>query len=134
MIDLTTLEAEVTPTYDVPVVFNADATSAAGFLVVGKNSPQYQAQRRLIALQGIKRSATRGKKLDTKTDDGAAELMDSFEGNETSLALACVVSWYGFTNPDVLTPDALAKVFAARPTWREKVLDAIETDANFSQS
>ena len=134
MIDLTTLEAEATPTYEVPVVFNADATPAAGFMVVGKNAPQYQAQRRLIALQGIKRSAVRGKKLDTKTNAGAEELVDSFDSNETALAIACVVSWYGFTNPELMTPDALAKVFAARPTWREKVLDAIETDANFSQS
>lgn len=133
MIDISALESETTPVYDVPVVFNDDATPAAGFKVVGKNSPQYQAKRRLLALDGVKRAAVRAKKLDAKTDDGAAELIDSIDGNETALAIACVVEWYGFVNPAELSADALAKVFAARPSWREKVLAAIENDANFSK-
>ena len=133
MIDISALEAEAAPTYDVAVMFAADATPTAGFMVVGKNSPQYQARRRLLSLDGVKRSAVRAKKIDTKTDDGAAELVDSIEGSETALAIACVVSWYGFTNPETVTPEALAKVFTARPTWRERVLAAIENDANFSQ-
>ena len=133
MIDINTLESEATPTYDVAVAFASDATPTAGFMVVGKNSPQYQARRRLLSLDGVKRSAVRAKKIDTKTDDGAAELIDSIEGNETELAVACVVSWYGFSNPEVVTSEALLRVFAARPTWRDKVLAAIENDANFSQ-
>ena len=133
MIDITALEAQSSPTYNVAVAFAADATPTAGFMVVGKNSPQYQAKRRLLSLDGVKRAAVRAKKIDTKTDDGAAELVDSVEDNETQLAIACVVSWYGFTNPDVMTPDALARLFVARPTWREQVLAAIENDANFSQ-
>lgn len=133
MIDISTLETEATPIYDVPVMFADDATPIAGFKVVGKNSPQYQARRRMLSLDGVKRSAVRAKKLDTKTDDGAAELIDSVENNETQMALACVVDWYGFVNPSTLNEDALLKVFKARPSWREKVLSAIEDDANFSR-
>ena len=132
MIDISTLETEATPVYDVPVMFADDATPTAGFKVVGKNSPQYQAKRRLLTLDGVKRSAVRAKKIDTKTDDGAAELIDSVESSETQIALACVVAWYGFVNPAELTEAALLKVFKARPSWREKVLLAIENDANFS--
>lgn len=132
MIDINALETESTPVYDVAVVFNADATPVAGFKVVGKNSPQYQAKRRQLALDGVKKAAVRAKKIDTKTDDGAAELVDSIDTSETQLALACVVDWYGFVNPAELSDDALLKVFKARPSWREKVLSAIENDANFS--
>ena len=133
MIDINALASEETPVYDVAVVFDADAHPTAGFKVVGKNSPQYQAKRRQLSLDAVKRSAVRAKKVDTKTDDGAAELIDSIEGNETQLAIACVVAWYGFVNPAELSAAALEKVFTARPTWREKVLAAIENDANFSK-
>lgn len=131
MIDISALENEIAAVHDVPVLFAADATPTAGFKVVGKNSPQYQAKRRQLAVNGVKRAAVRAKKVDTKTDDGASEIVESIDSNETELAIACVVDWYGFTNPAEPNPDALAKVFAARPTWREQVLAAIENDANF---
>ena len=134
MIDITALESDAIPVYDVAVVFDDKATAVAGFKVVGKNSPQYQAKRRQLALEGVKRAAVRAKKVDTKTDDGAAELIDTIDANETDIAIACVVDWYGFVNPATISAGALAKVFAARPTWREKVLAAIENDANFSEA
>lgn len=131
MIDINSLETEAAIVYDVPVVFAADATPTVGFKVVGKNSPQYQAKRRQLALEGVKRAAVRSKKVDTKTDDGAAEIVDAIDANETAIAVACTVGWYGFMNPSEPNPEALLKVFTARPSWREQVLAAVENDANF---
>ena len=133
--DLDSLDAGTENTFDVPVVFDDNGDAVAGFKVVGKNSLEYRVARRAQEMVGIKRASVRGSKQpDAKTDVGAAYYLDYAAENETGIAVACVVSWYGFAKDGAeipLTAEALVNVFAKRPTWREKVSSAIEVDANF---
>ena len=136
--DITSLDSSNQNTFDVPVVFDDNGDEVSGFKVVGKNSIEYRAARRAQEVVGIKRASVRGgKQPDAKTDAGAAYYLDYAAENEVGIAIACVTGWYGFAKDGAeipLTAEALASVFAKRPTWREKVSAAIEVDANFTKA
>jgi hypothetical protein len=135
--DLDTLDATTELTFDVPVVFDDVGAAVAGFKVVGKNSTQYQDAKRKQDVVAVKKSMIRGGRTpDAKTDAGAQSFIDDNQARDVAIATACVTDWYGFSKSgaDVpLTADALKGVFEKRPTWLEKVISAISTDANFTQ-
>ena len=136
MIDLSTLDQTADVTFDVPVAFDDQGNPTAGFKVVGKHSQRYRDIDRKHAVASIKKMSVRGNKgTDTKTDAGASEAVDSAMARETSIAIACVTEWYGFSRAGdavALDPDVLADVFAKRPAWLAKVSAAIADDSNFT--
>jgi len=138
MFDISTLDQTANVTFDVPVVLDADGNPAAGFKVVGRNSQNFRDAERALTLAAVKKAASKATKaIDTGTDAGAAQVIDTMKANETGIAVACTVDWYGFSKDGAsapMTPDALATVFEKRPTWLSKVTSAIAADANFQPS
>lgn len=121
-------------TFNVDVMYDEDGNATAGLIIVGKNSPEYQAENHATRAEGYKRSSIRKTAIDTKTDEGANKLIDLIDSNAQRLALAVVVGWYGFTSGGVEVPldKALVKSsFEKYPTWQDKVSAALEVDANF---
>lgn len=120
----------------VAVVVNADGDDECGFIVVGKNSQQYQDAQHQIRVEGLKRSAKRKTQIDTSTDQGAAMLAKTIERNETTLAKSVVVGWFGFKSGGKeaeFNHALLDKMFAAKPTWKDKINAHIENEANFTK-
>jgi hypothetical protein len=131
--NLTAAVAEVV-TFNVDVLFDEDGNPAAGFVIVGKNSPEYQAESHAVRADGYKRSAVRKTAIDAKTDAGASKLVEAIDSNATRLALSVVTGWYGFTSAGAPVPFDKGLVLAAFkkfPTWEDKVNAALEVDANF---
>lgn len=121
-------------TFDVPFIFNADGEPVTGFKIVGKNSPEFQTAQQAVRVEGIKKAGIRKAPLDTSTDDGASTLVRQISGGETSIAAAVVVGWFGFTKegaPLDFDKDTVRVLFKKFPTWRDKVLAALEVDGNF---
>jgi hypothetical protein len=121
-------------TFDVNVLFNDDGDAIASLVIVGKNSPEYQAESHALRAEGHKRAAKRQTAIDAKTDEGAVKLVDLIDGNQERLALAVVVGWKGFTSAGVEVPfdKALVKQgFAKYPTWVDLISAALAVDANF---
>lgn len=135
MFDLTNLLTEDTPvTFKVPVVFDADGNPVSGFVIVGKNSPQYQVVDKKVRVDNVMRSSNRKTAIDSSTEAGAETLIRTVDLNQRATALAITVGWYGFTMNGAETPfdqDTVAKMFDRFPTWQTKVLTALEVDANF---
>jgi lipoprotein-anchoring transpeptidase ErfK/SrfK len=121
-------------THDVPVLFDDDGEPKAGFRIVGKNSPEYQAEHAAIRAEGHKRAAKRKTAIDTSTDEGAMQLVNLVDDNQRRLALAVTVESYGFESggaPLQLSKAQIAAAFDKFPTWQDRVAAALEQDANF---
>lgn len=134
--DIANLTAAVAAavTHNVDVLFDDDGNAVAGFIIVGKNSPEYQGESHAVRAEGYKKSAVRKTAIDAKTDEGASKLVDVIDSNATRLALSVVTGWYGFTSAGAPVPFDKALVAAAfkkYPTWEDKVNAALEVDANF---
>lgn len=126
--------AVVGKTFNVDVMFDDDGNATAGFIIVGKNSPEYQAEAHAVRAEGHQRSAVRKTAIDAKTDEGANKLVDLIDSNATRLALSVIKGWYGFTSAGAPVPYERAHGLAAFkkfPTWEDKVNAALEVDSNF---
>lgn len=127
-------DAEATTKVD--VIFSDDGEALSGFVVVGANSPQYQEATRKADVSSVRRSHLKGRPIDPKTEDGAATLVDAGMKREMAIACGCVVGMYGFTSagaPVEPTPAILKDLFTKRPTWRKRVVAAVESDAGFTR-
>ena len=125
-------ESEVT--IDFPLLFDKDGEPTDGFKLVGANSRQYQEVDRAWKIKTVKKTARRGRGIDAKQDSGAEELVDLTDQREFAICCACAVGIYGFTSGGVaaeLNPETLKAIFAKRPTWRPRMVNAIENDALF---
>ncbi len=134
--DITSLDATEKRGFDVPVVFDENADPVAGFTCVGKNSKEYRAMQRQQQIRAIKRSSVRAAQPDGKTDEGAAFYLDSGEENTMELAVASVIGLFGFSQDGAemaMSAVNVESLFEKRPTWRDKVIAAIEADANFTK-
>lgn len=134
--DLENLKKEQDP-IDVPLVFDDDGEPTDGFKVVGANSDQYQEVDRQWKLKNVKKAARRGRGIDAATETGASELVDQMAKRELSIACACIVEIYGFTSNGqsaALNEETLKAIFAKRPTWRTKVVAAIEAEQLFTKA
>lgn len=121
-------------TKKVDLVYDDEGNATAGFIIVGKDSPEYRNESHAIRTEGTKRSAVLKKQIDTKTDAGAGQLIDLVDNNTQRLAVAVVVGWYGYTNNGVEVPLDKALVKAAYDkfsTWEVKVMAALEVDSDF---
>ncbi|HEX5126488.1 MAG TPA: hypothetical protein VFW00_07085 [Rhodocyclaceae bacterium] len=136
--DISNIAAQEDPanprTFKVDLTFTPDGDPLAGLIIVGKGSEQYRNESHAIRAEGFKKSARVSTAIDTKTDEGASQLVDTIDDNDRRLALAVVVGWYGFTNAGAAVEFDKRLVEAAFdkfPTWQEKVLAALGNDANF---
>lgn len=125
------------PTFNVGVVLDADGENVTGFVVVGKNSPEYQEAARKIRVAGLQRSSKRKSAIDMSTPEGAAAIAKTIEDNELALVVAVLKGWFGFGSGgkaaefDKVRATALLVRY---PTWREKISAALEVDSNFLKS
>ena len=125
---------KIAKAHTVEVVHDDDGNMLAGFDIVGKNSTQYRDVIRATSVTAIKRSQTKKEQIDAKTEKGAGTLYDLGEDRNRKIAIAVVVGAPGFVSngqPVDLTDGFLNLCFDAQPTWQEKILAALEADANF---
>lgn len=124
--------APIEKTFTVSVLFDKDGNHRAGFEIVSKNSEQYQAAIRATTVSAIKRGQTKSLQIDGKTDEGAGTLADLGEKNQMMIAQAVIVGTPGFTNAgQPLTAAEITALLAKFPTWKDKIIAALEADANF---
>ncbi|MYM34940.1 hypothetical protein GTP38_11390 [Duganella sp. FT94W] len=124
----------VEKTHIVDVLFNDDGDRLAGFEIVGKNSIQYRDIIRATSVTAIKRSQTKKQQIDGKTDVGAGQLFDLGEDRNLKIAIAVTVGLPGFVSGGQPVPVTEANVRALLtkfPAWVDKVIAALEVDANF---
>jgi hypothetical protein len=133
--ELKDLEKKLDP-IDVPLMFDAEGNPTDGFKVVGANSEQYQEADRAWKLANVRKSARRGRGIEASTETGARELVDLIAKREAAICAACIVEIYGFTIDGQLAPlhdETLKAIFSRRPTWRAKVVAAVESEQVFTQ-
>lgn len=121
-------------THSVSVIDDVDGNSVSGFVIVGKNSNEYQSAVRAIRIENIKRAAKRKTQIDSSTDEGAAFIARTVDQSDRTTALAVTVGWYGMNSggkPMAFDKMVVERMFQRYPTWQQKVLAALEEDANF---
>ena len=136
-VDLDMIEQSRDATQKVGVMFDSEGEPTAGFVIVGKDSPQYREVTERLRVAGVKRGANHKERIDTKTDEGALEFDRTVQRNEVEIAVAVTVGWFGFVSGGAEVPFSqtrLREVFAAKPTWRERVSIALENEAGFLPS
>jgi hypothetical protein len=124
-------------TFKVGVIFDVDGEPVSGFHIVGRNSDQARAADRAVRIANQKAAANRNKAIDTKTDEGAAKVIDIVDGQNVARAAAVVVDWFGWDSKGVPRPfDAklMPAILKAKPTWVEKIMFAMAEDNNFLPS
>lgn len=135
--DLSNLEVESGPAvHQVSVIDDLDGNPVSGFVIVGKNSPQYQKVTRDIRIANIKRASKRKGQIDASTDNGAEVIARTVEESDRMTALAVVTGWFGMMqNGQLMSFDksVVEKMFKKYPQWQAKVLAALEDDANFTK-
>lgn len=134
--DLSFLEASDTApvTARVTVVTNGDGEDVSGFIILSKDSQEFQDLNAQLRTEGLQKSAKRKTAIDASTEEGAKTLHRAIASNESRLALCVVIGWFGFTYNGEEVPfnkEAVAKMFAKKPTWQAKVLAALEVESNF---
>jgi hypothetical protein len=128
------LDAPEQVTHKVGVVFNDEGDAISGFIIVGKDSPQYQDENSVIRQENIQRASKRNKQIDTSTPEGAKLVATTLNNNEKRLALAVTVGWFGFNSEGAelaFSKQMTEKMYTKKPTWLEKVNAALDADANF---
>ena len=113
-----------------------DGEPISGFMVVGKNSDEYQAVMNSIRIANLQRSAKRKEQIDAKTEEGAGAVVSVLKNNDRAIAMAIVVDWFGFSKGGVPVPfdkKTVEAMFDKFPTWQTKVLTALEKDSNFTK-
>lgn len=132
--DIGSIDVAATATFNVDLILDANGDPKSGFVIVGKNSDEYKAAAKRIRVEGLQRSAQRKGPLDTSKAEGAEALASAIEANDITQASAVVCGWFGFADKGVVA-EFNAKTARAMlvkfPTWRQKVLEALEDDANF---
>lgn len=118
----------------VVVAVDDNGDDVCGFLVAGKNSPQYQLESQRIRADALRRASNRKSALEASTEAGATALAKAIDANELALAKALLVDWFGFGRNGIAAPfdAAVAHSLVVKyPTWRDKIIATVEADANF---
>lgn len=135
--DLALLDKPETFTHRVPFGLDADGEPAFGFVIVGKDSAAYVAAENRVRAMAIRRQVAKGERIDIRTEAGSVQFVDVLRGNELDLAAAVVVGWFGINESGAPAAFDLAtarKALAGRPTWRDKIIAALEVESNFLPS
>lgn len=126
-------------TKKVGLEFDDNGEPTLGFVIVGKDSKEYREAASQVRAAAIRRQTNRKTKIDRTTEEGALKLDEVLQENEHTLALAVVVGWFGFTQPDgnggqspaEFSKERLDHMFKVKPTWREEVTKALEDSDGF---
>lgn len=121
-------------THRVPVIFDADGNPKSGFIIVGKNSPQYMESTEKTRIGSIMKSAARKRPLDTTTEQGAKILTSTLDNNELNTAIAVTVDWFGWDvegKPAQFDRNIVEKMLNKFPTWKAKIINDLDNDGNF---
>lgn len=132
--DLDQLDNDQVITHSVAVLQDDDGNDVTGFIIVGKNSPEYQEASKSVRINNIKRASRRKGQIDSASDVGAALIAKTVEEGDRALALSVVIGWFGMLKNGQLMKfdkEVVAKMFQKYPQWQAKVLAALEDDANF---
>jgi hypothetical protein len=136
--DIADLETNNGPvTHKVAVIEDLDGNPVTGFIIVGKNSQEYQEASQAIRIENIKRAAKRKTQIDTSTDLGATVVARTVASNDKTIALAVVVGWFGMLSDGKEIPldkAVVEKMFTKYPTWQDKVLKELDVEANFTKA
>ena len=122
--------------HTVTVIFDEEGNHQAGFEIVegGKNSLQYRHAIRASDTGIVMTSQQKNKQIDAKTFDGATAILDRGDDRNFKIACAVIVGLPGFVDkgaPVPVTDEFLRAVFTKFPVWQEKILAALEVDADF---
>ena len=121
----------------VALAYDEDGEPSLGFVIVSKESPQYVKRTHELRTAGIKLQAVKSRRIDSKTDEGAAQLDNLIQSTDLEIAIAVVVDWFGFTKGGESAPfdsNLVRKGLIAHPTWREKITTALENESGFLPS
>lgn len=130
---VTNVEANQNITTDVVFEYDKDGSPKTGFKIVGPDSVQYLNAQVANRVRNRKRNAV-GQTIDLKTDKGQLEIEEVTQENLHNVACAVVVDWFGFANggkPAAFDPEQVKKIFAARRSWQDKVIAALDREADF---
>ncbi len=121
-----------------PVVLSTDdeGEPMTGLIIVGKNSPQYQAANNSTRIANIQRASKRKNAIDTSTEAGAQVVAATMDNNEHETAVAVVVGWFGFHakgTPVAFDHKYVDPLLTKNPAWRVLVTAALDKDANFTK-
>jgi hypothetical protein len=121
-------------TFQVPLVFDKEGEPLSGFVLVGKNSPQFQKAQQAGRVTGIMRGAKRKAALDTTTEEGAKAFSEMLATSDRDVTLACIVGWFGFNlegAPMTFDPKVVEKLINKFPHWLTLATAALDKDSNF---
>lgn len=122
---------------DVALLFGEDGEPTDGFKVVSLNSAEYQECDRQWKVKNVRKSARRGRAIEASTETGARELVELVAKREFAICCACIKEIYGFTSggsPAPLNEETLKAIFSKKPSWRTKVVNAIEAEQLFTKA
>ena len=132
--DISSMDTSIETSFNVAVITDIDGNAKSGFKVVGKNSEGYKQATHKMRVEGLMRASKRKAVIDTSTQEGADSMARTIELNDIALACSVVTGWFGFGNSGQeaeFNADIALKMLIKFPTWRGKVLEALENDANF---
>lgn len=136
--DVNDLSQESAPiTHKVSVIDDEDGNPVSGFVIVGKNSKEYQNASNAIRIDNIKRAAKRKTQVDTGTDAGAAIVARTVASNDRTTALSVVIDWFGMLSngqPMPFDKAVVEKMLDKFPQWQVRILNDLDNDANFTKA
>lgn len=132
--DIGALDVSVAATFNVAVIVDGNGDPKSGFIIVSKNSPQFQQAAHKIRVEGLVRASKRKSTLDTSSNEGAETMANAINANDLLLAVSVVTGWFGFADkgqPAEFSASTAKQMLLKFPTWRQKVLDELDKDENF---
>lgn len=127
-------QAQDLGTQKVTVSYDDDGEPKEGFVIVSKDSEQYQQVQALHRQRAIRRQAVKRTRFDLKSEEGAEQLDDTLRKNEHETAVAVTVDWFGWTikgEPAPFNKEHLSQLLKLRPSYRDRILGALEDEAGF---
>jgi hypothetical protein len=124
-------------TQRVAVGWDEDGEPTDGFIIVGKDSDEYQRTVSAHRQRAIRRQAVKRTRFDLKSEEGAEQLDATLRQNEFEVAAAVVVGWFGFTingQPAQFSKERVTQILAVKPSWKDRILAALEDEAAFLKS
>ena len=121
-------------TQRVAVAWDEEGEPTDGFVIVGKDSEEYQKTIAGQRQKAIRRQAVKRTRFDLKTEEGAEQLDATLRQNEFEIAAAVVVGWYGFTvkgEPAKFVKERVVQILAVKPSWKDRILQGLEDEAAF---
>jgi hypothetical protein len=136
--DVDSLDGDIEQnTHRCSVIDDEDGNPKSGFIMVGKNSPEFQAVVNRIRIDNIKRAAKRKQQLDTSTDEGAGVVARTVAANDRATAMAVVTGWFGMLREGAemqFDKAIVERMFNKFPQWQVKVLQDLEAESNFTKA